>query len=580
MTEGNKRYLGDVVINEENYKRQREFFNDIIENWQGSRGGSFDAYGLWDRISGTVKLAEDFATAEEGALARNALQSDSVIIGANKRKKLINSVDPQNIYTDGVLLDDSNTELMSIDWLGNLSPNTLSDVLIAIDNKVIEIKNMFSDKLDVSVYDDFISNRFNPLQESLDDVFEEFVDQDGDIVTKLNANLINGIRFCLITQEKYDALPETTKKYWRNFFIIKDPADIPPEYVDPMTWELTDGYKFEVRDGYLCLNNGLSLEWKRICSLEDLVSGSDINNIIYNFITNPDNDFVIPAHNTRQSISLISPNDIDSQWRDYPFLSSNLHNDFIKTLTLNNSSNDISSTVDADGFKKVNIDINKIISDNVSSKFTELQYAIEDLDDRVKALESYKDNVEARLSEEERISAKHTREIGNVGSKSIGEQLYDLDGGVTALNIGLSDLSDSVDGTKWIKYTVPDLKRTTSKGEEILTTNWYNPKTKLAYVYFSFHHYHKQDDAGKWVNPRKTKTKFYNSKGCCVKAVPVYATACVAYTRPNHCKLAIIPVEEDGKYSDGQIFVNVDYTADTDFDVHGHVVYKFNRLNP
>ena len=36
----------------------------------------------------------------------------SVIIGANKRKKLINSVDPQNIYTDGVLLDDSNTELI------------------------------------------------------------------------------------------------------------------------------------------------------------------------------------------------------------------------------------------------------------------------------------------------------------------------------------------------------------------------------------------------------------------------------------------------------------------------------------
>lgn len=218
MAEGNKRYLGDVVINEENYERQRQFFNDIIENKQGSRGGTFDAYGLWDETSGTVKKASDFATAEEGQLARSALQSDSVIIGANKRQPLINSVDPQHIYTDGVFLDDSDTELMTIDWLSNLDSNTLSAALIAIDNKATEIINMFDDKLDVETYNDFLTETFNPLKESLDEVFEEFTDQDGDTVTKLNASLVNGIRFILTTQEKYDALPEATKKYWRNFF--------------------------------------------------------------------------------------------------------------------------------------------------------------------------------------------------------------------------------------------------------------------------------------------------------------------------------------------------------------------------
>lgn len=581
MAEGNKRYLGDVVINEENYERQRQFFNDIIENKQGCRGGTFNAYSLWDGTSGTVKKASDFATAEEGQLARSALQSDSVIIGANKRQPLINSVDPQHIYTDGVFLDDSDTELMTIDWLSNLDSNTLSAALIAIDNKATEIINMFDGKLDVDTYNDFLTETFNPLKESLDEVFEEFTDQDGDTVTKLNASLVNGIRFILTTQEKYDALPEATKKYWRNFFIIRDPNDIPPEYVDPMTWQLTDGYTFEVRDGYLCLNNGLSPEWKQICSLQDLLSGSDISTIIYNYIIDPNNSYIIPADNIRQSVSLVSPNDIDSQWRDYPFLSSNLHDDFIKGLTVNNSTTGVTSNVDANGFKNVNLDINSIIDNRVNPTLTSLQSSLNSLNSSVTTLEDVSGALAERVLEEEKKSTNYTKQIGDIGSTSIAQQLSDLNDNLAALRSDLTDLSDSLDADNiekaWIKYEVSELKRTTANNNVLTTGNWYNPKTKLAFLYFSFHHYHNKNDAGDWVNPKKSATKLYNNNGSFVKAVPFSSIAAVCYNRPNHVKVGIQAVDEGDK-NDGKIVINCDYTANTDFQVYGHIVYRYGRL--
>ena len=581
MAEGNKRYLGDVVINEENYERQRQFFNDIIENKQGSRGGTFDAYGLWDENSGTVKKASDFATAEEGQLARSALQSDSVIIGANKRQPLINSVDPQHIYTDGVFLDDSDTELMTIDWLSNLDSNTLSAALIAIDNKATEIINMFDDKLDVETYNDFLTETFNPLKESLDEVFEEFTDQDGDTVTKLNASLVNGIRFILTTQEKYDALPEATKKYWRNFFVIRDPNDIPPEYVDPMTWQLTDGYTFEVRDGYLCLNNGLSNEWKQICSLQDLLSGSDISTIIYNYIVDPNNSYIIPANNIRQSVSLVSPNDIDSQWRDYPFLSSNLHDDFIKGLTVNNSTTGVTSSVDTNGFKNVNLDINSIIDAKVNPTLTSLQSSLNSLSGSVTTLENASGALADRILEEEKKSTNYTKQIGDIGSTSIAQQLSDLNDNLSALRSDLTDLSDSLDADNrekaWIPYEISELKRTTSNNNVLITKNYYNPKTKLAFLYFSFHHYHNKKDSGKWVDPKKSATKQYNTKGSFVKAVPFSSVAAVSFGNPNICKVGI-GVTEEGKPDDGRIYVNISHDANIDLQVYGHIIYRYGRL--
>lgn len=590
MTEGNKRYLGDVVINEENYQRQREFFNDIIENWQGSRGGHFDAYGLWDERDGTVKLAADFATAEEGALARKSLQSDSVFIGENRRQPIINSIDPQHIYTDGVFVDDLNTDLMSIDWIENLDPNTLSDVLIAIDNKFAETNARFASKLDITDFDDFIDSRFNPLVESLDGVFETFTDEFGNTVTKLNAHLVNGIRFILTTQAKYDALPEVSKKYWRNFFIIKDPADIPPDYVDPMTWELTDGYIFEVRDGYLMVNNGLSNTWKPICSLETLLSGSNLNQIIYDYITDPDNEYIIPANNMEQSISLISPNTIDSSWRDYPFLSSNLHDDYVKNITMNNSSQNVSATVDSSGFKNVNLNINQVISDNVDSRFSNINTLIGNLNTLTSSLDDGLESLRARMSAAETLGTTHTNQIGDIGSTNIATQLSTLNKSIAGLRSDLTALSESVGGGikygdsdptgGWHVYQDKNLRRKLDSGEYLYTKNYYNPKLALGMLYFTCHHYHKKADAGKWVAANKTAKKAkYNTSGDFVVALPSSSVAFVSYNYPNHCKIGIHSASDQSKK--GLIYVNVDYTKDVDIDIIGHVLYRATSIrNP
>ena len=69
MSDGNKRYLGDVFINEDDYEYQKQFFEDIIESYQWKYGGNFDASTLQE------KVPEDFATAEQGANAYAAILS-------------------------------------------------------------------------------------------------------------------------------------------------------------------------------------------------------------------------------------------------------------------------------------------------------------------------------------------------------------------------------------------------------------------------------------------------------------------------------------------------------------------------
>ena len=69
MSTGDKRYLGDVFINQENYERQKQFFRDVIDSYQYKYGGSFDAATLQG------KIPEDFATKEQGEKADRAILS-------------------------------------------------------------------------------------------------------------------------------------------------------------------------------------------------------------------------------------------------------------------------------------------------------------------------------------------------------------------------------------------------------------------------------------------------------------------------------------------------------------------------
>ena len=220
MINDNKRYLGDVFINAENKEIQAQFFRDIIESYQGKLGGTFNAYSLWDEASQTEKLVSDFATAEQGLLAENSLQSP-IRIG---RKEIANIEDKQYIYTDATLLDDDNQNLMNVEWFSDLTDTSLSNVLIAIRDAVNIINSALQEnideKLDITTYNTFYNTDYEPFKSSLTNILTEFEDEYGDSVTRLNADMVNGLRFRVITQEKYDQLDAREKNYWRNVFII------------------------------------------------------------------------------------------------------------------------------------------------------------------------------------------------------------------------------------------------------------------------------------------------------------------------------------------------------------------------
>lgn len=243
--DGDKRYLGDVFINAENYERQKQFFRDIIESYQWKYGGNFDAATLQE------KTPDDFATRAQGEKADLAILSP-LLLG---KTRIRNLSDSQYIYTDAVKLDRDGTGLNDIDWYKNLENDNVTEALIDIYNQVMAIQQDLDDrKLDSDVYNTFLREDYTPFKSSLSDTLEIFIDDNGNEIPMINAGLINGLRFILITQQDYDALPESSKKYWRNVYIIRDPEDIPVDYVDPMHLQLTDGYEFRVHDGYLQSN--------------------------------------------------------------------------------------------------------------------------------------------------------------------------------------------------------------------------------------------------------------------------------------------------------------------------------------
>lgn len=350
MSDGNKRYLGDVFINEDDYEYQKQFFEDIIESYQWKYGGNFDASTLQE------KVPEDFATAEQGAKAEAAILSP-LLLG---RTEILNLADQQYIFPDAIQIDkdtetDSGRYISFIEWFDELEDTaSLSEMLYTIYQNTMNITNNLDNiKLDKNTYNQFISQDYTPLKELITNSFAIFTDEFGAEVTKINADLINGLRFRLITQDAYDSLSDAEKTYWRNVFIIKD--EIPPDYEDPMQWSLSDGYEFRINDGKLQVHNVLSNDWADICTLEDLLTGAGIRGMVKD----------IMGEDISDVINDIQPIEVEKHWEEYPFLSSSLHNAYIKDLLIDETNTYVTSKLDnKDSLKYLNIDMNQILIDN------------------------------------------------------------------------------------------------------------------------------------------------------------------------------------------------------------------------
>lgn len=427
MSDGNKRYLGDVFINEENYERQRQFFKDVIESYQHKHGGDFDAHTLQGLEP------EKFATKEQGEKADLAILSP-LLLGKTEITNIANS---QYIYTDAIKLDRGATNKLDIiQWYNNLENDDITDALESIYNNVIDIQETLEGNLN-----DFITSDYTPLKTFINDNSETFLDNDDNEVTKLNASLVNGIRFILITQEEYDELPNEIKNYWRNFFIIKDSSEIPPDYEDPMSWKLTDGYIFAIIDDKLKVKHRSSNEWMDICSLSDFLNGANFDSIIEDFIQE-NSEYTINSDSLDNSIQNIQPTTINNHWEDYPFLSSSLHDNFVENISINGSSTNISESIDENnGFKNVNIDMNSIINPIT----TEINNAI---DIERQRLDTANTSINSLQNQINNINTKNNNQ--DISLSDINNQLTNIGNQITSINNNIRNITNSL-GSTWVR---------------------------------------------------------------------------------------------------------------------------------
>lgn len=445
MSEGNKRYLGDVFINSENYETQREFFKDIIESYQYKYGGDFDASTLQG------KTIEDFATSEQGEKAESAILSP-LLFG---KTEIANISDPQYIYTDAILLGRSNSEdfaeegdLDELDWYKNLNKDNLTEALVDIYNQVKNIQDSLNANIDAKTD----STNFNELEDRMDALYDNFVEENGNSFD-FNASYVNGLRFILISQDDYDNLSSEEQNYWKNVFIIKDANQIPPAYNAPYNLALTDGYSFrvalDVEEGeyFLDVTNGLTNDtWQHICSLDELLSGVDLDSHVLSSL----------ERTLLEAIENISPSSINNNWESYPFLSSSLHDDFVEEIKINGSSSKVTTTINNETkFKTVDLDINSIATSIATSITNSIvnplkNNTVNPLSQKVTALEQ---TVGTNTSEIDTISDQITginRENNNRISDitSLRSQLNtiqrDLNSISSNLSSSLSELNNSI----------------------------------------------------------------------------------------------------------------------------------------
>lgn len=552
MADGNKRYLGDVFINAENMERQKQFFKDIIESYQWKFGGSFDA----STLQGFG--ASDFATKEQGDKADRALLGP-INLG---QQPIISITDRQYIYTDAVKLDRTETDILnSVAWFDELKNTEEDDVTHALEALYRQTLEGFDLKVDQTSYDDFINNDYGPFKRTLSNAFEIFEDWDGEEQILLNSDLTNGLRFILITQQEYDELPEAKKTFWRNIFIIKDASEIPADYHSPLQFDLTDGYEFAINDGYLQVKNVSSTHWKNICSLTELLSGTNFDEIISNFLITND-DYLIDEIALFNSLQTISTNMVNSDWESIPFLSSSLHDDFVENITINGSSDNVTTSIDSGSkFKKVDLDINNILQSSLSpfdESISSLTNSLEEKSQEITDLDNYLKNiVNPKIETLENSSASHDSELA-----SIGETLQSLDSNIKCVHSALRDLTEGIG--KWKSYTVPNLSELDGSN----TVNYYNETLQLAYVTFHFSNYYKSIPKNTWRTPCKTAggTVFPYTV---VKAAPASQLAILNKTHTFFSAIAIDHL--------GRILVKVDHDI-TDTKSTGHTGTAFYKI--
>ena len=562
MSDGNKRYLGDVFLDEDNLDRQRAFFAEIIETYEFPKG-NFNASMLGG------KTPDQYATSEQGAKADKALL-EPLFLG---KTNIENSSNYQYLLTDAIKLDYEDETLNGISWYKNLTDDSLTAALINIYRQTQKIKSNLEDKkLDKTTYNDFIQNDYNELKSTVSDTFLTFVDESGRDITKLNAGLVNGLRFIPITQEAYDALPSSKKTYWRNIFIILDGDQI--ENIDPMQFDTFDQWQFRVNNNYLEFNNGISTNWDRVCSIPDLLSGINMDDTIARYLANTNNSFIV--NETSLENSLLNMATPTTNLDNYPFISSDLKDDLISTVTINNKTNNVTYSSLSNGLKKVNLNIDNILATSITPQITAINSTIANEQSKLTTAQSNIASIQNSLST---INTKNTNQDNSIN---------EINAKLTSIQTSLSSLTQTLNSQvntikEWKSYYFDYLVPPDGSSKNV---NYYNKALGLAIVKFYFIHYHSNENTGRWVDLYESPGVKYNREknGCLLKSVPegsVHFTSSGAINGAVPSKLPTIRLDGsqanwvggDGKW--GHVYIKIDEPGNYYIDIGGQCVFRY-----
>lgn len=478
----NLRYVGDVFIDGKTDILLREFLTNLFNQYNGE-GKGFNADMLdghhYSEIEFALNVLEDTKLSE-------------ITIGGS----VFNADNPGAFLHFSDVVHDGEPE----EWMDNHNystyniTNALNDLYDDLINKklVLKVDKEKVDPSDVSdnprmkvLSDNNFDDQYKSNLDDLSGLLEDFVDYEdanGVIHHFLSADLTNGLRFILITQDDYDALETDVKNYWRNVFIIKESVPTALDYHSPLEFDLKDGYDFRVaqddepisdfiinddgtdRPYWIQLKHTWSNTWSNLMPLQNFLLGANLRGEIINVLENDEN-LEYNEISIKNVLLKLLTDSTETNFINLPYLSLNDKNQFIHRILKDGVELE---TIDSDGFSNVDI------SNAFSTEFT-------NIDDRINAISNTDGTgkLDIQMSELNSTVTQLDTQINGTQESSISKQL-------SSINNSIGNIRDDVANIKaitqnvnnWKAYTIPNIG-----------TNYYNEALKVAYLSFGFNHY-------------------------------------------------------------------------------------------
>lgn len=392
MAEYNDRYIGEVFIDGKSNKLLQEFLTELFNSYNGpGKGFNADMIDDWhlDDIITYVDngLSDKLSYIRIGNTLFNYISPESFITmldviydGFIQEEQLapwVEKIRMDEPGSDGTLKY-NRLDSTCLDDAYYLSSDIVYDIYTVLDvdkADLADLNERWQQVTQLRDDHDALQEDYNKFKEQFTDVFKKIriVDNQGNNIDTyfLDAQMVNGFRFIPITQARYDELPEATKNFWRNIYIISD--DIPDDYIDPIQMEVFKHVQiiYNRSTQWLEYFDGLQEEPIPILSLQDLWSNANMDNTV-KIVLQDDSTLIINSEALGESLKYVHIPEDEAE--DYPFLTRSEATVLASEIT---SSYGQVTSEELGNFTKFDI------SNAFNNRFTSLQNSINQLDNKI-----------------------------------------------------------------------------------------------------------------------------------------------------------------------------------------------------